>query len=113
MSVVLEELTICIGDGCVNRFPEGDGWDDRCPECLALWDDHAAGQHDPPWMDAYLAAERVFSETVLARHDLAGVEGRRPISTISISRPESRRRSPRRMGGTDSGSIPSRCSRVI
>ena len=48
MSVVLEELTICVGDGCANRFPDEAGWDGRCPECMALWDDHAAGQHDPP-----------------------------------------------------------------
>ena len=24
------------------------GWEGYCPECLALWDDHAAGQHDSP-----------------------------------------------------------------
>ena len=48
MSVVLEELTICVGDGCANRFPDEAGWEGRCPECMALWDDHAAGQHDPP-----------------------------------------------------------------
>ena len=48
MSVVLEELTICVGDGCANRFPDESGWDSRCPECVALWDDHATGQHDPP-----------------------------------------------------------------
>jgi hypothetical protein len=48
MSAVLEELTICVGDGCANRFPDEAGWEGRCPECMALWDDHAAGQHDPP-----------------------------------------------------------------
>ena len=48
MSVVLEELTICVGDGCANRFSDESGWEGRCPECMALWDDHAAGQHDPP-----------------------------------------------------------------
>jgi hypothetical protein len=48
MSVVLEELTVCVGDGCANRFHDEAGWEGRCPECLALWDDHAAGQHDPP-----------------------------------------------------------------
>ena len=48
MSVVLEELTICVGDGCANRFPDETGWEGRCPECMALWDDHAAGLHDVP-----------------------------------------------------------------
>ena len=48
MSVVLEELTVCVGDGCANRFHDEAGWEGRCPECMALWDDHAAGQHDPP-----------------------------------------------------------------
>jgi len=48
MSVVLEELTVCVGDGCANRFHDESGWEGRCPECMALWDDHAAGQHDPP-----------------------------------------------------------------
>ena len=48
MSVVLEELTICVGDGCANRFPDETGWEGRCPECMALWDDHATGQHDLP-----------------------------------------------------------------
>jgi hypothetical protein len=35
-------------DGCANRFPDEAGWEGRCPECMALWDDHTAGQHDPP-----------------------------------------------------------------
>ena len=48
MNVVFEELTFCVGDGCVNRFADDGGWEGYCPECLALWDDHAAGQHDSP-----------------------------------------------------------------
>ena len=44
MTVVFEELTFCVGDGCVNRFADDGGWEGYCPECLALWDDHAAGQ---------------------------------------------------------------------
>ena len=48
MSVLLWELTICIGDGCANRFADEAGWEGYCPSCLALWDDHAAGRHDPP-----------------------------------------------------------------
>ena len=48
MTVVFEELTFCVGDGCVNRFADDVGWEGYCPECLALWDDHAAGQHDSP-----------------------------------------------------------------
>jgi hypothetical protein len=48
MSVVLGELTVCVGEGCANRFSDEAGWEGRCPECMALWDDHAAGQHDPP-----------------------------------------------------------------
>jgi hypothetical protein len=47
MSVVLGELTVCVGDGA-NRFPDADGWEGRCPECLALWDDHAAGHAERP-----------------------------------------------------------------
>jgi len=41
-----DELTFCVGDGCVNCFADDGGWEGYCPECLALWDDHAAGQHD-------------------------------------------------------------------
>ena len=48
MNVVFEELTFCVGDGCVNRFADDGGYEGYCPECLALWDDHAAGQHDSP-----------------------------------------------------------------
>jgi len=48
MSAVLGELTVCVGEGCANRFSDEADWQGRCPECLALWDDHAAGQHDPP-----------------------------------------------------------------
>ena len=48
MSVLLGELKICIGDGCANRFADEAGWEGYCPSCLALWDDHAAGRHDPP-----------------------------------------------------------------
>ena len=48
MNVVFEELTSCVGDGCVNRFADDGGCEGYCPECLALWDDHAAGQHDSP-----------------------------------------------------------------
>jgi len=43
-----DELTFCVGDGCVNCFADDSGWEGYCPECLALWDDHAAGQHDSP-----------------------------------------------------------------
>jgi hypothetical protein len=48
MDVVFEELTFCVGDGCVTRFADDVGCEGYCPECLALWDDHAAGQHDSP-----------------------------------------------------------------
>lgn len=48
MSVLLEDLTVCVGDGCANRFADEAGWEGHCPSCLALWDDHAAGEHDPP-----------------------------------------------------------------
>jgi hypothetical protein len=48
MNVVFEELTFCVGDGCVNRFADDGGYEGYCPGCLALWDDHAAGQHDSP-----------------------------------------------------------------
>ena len=41
-------VPICIGDGCANRFADEAGWEGYCPSCLALWDDHAAGRHDPP-----------------------------------------------------------------
>ena len=66
MSVVLEELTICVGDGCANRFPDEAGWEGRCPECMALWTTTPLANMIRLWMDACSAAERVFSGTVLA-----------------------------------------------
>ena len=48
MGVLLGELSICIGDGCANSFADEAGWEGYCPSCLALWDDHASGRHDPP-----------------------------------------------------------------
>jgi hypothetical protein len=48
MSVLLKDLTVCVGDGCANSFADEAGWEGYCPSCLALWDDHAEGEHDPP-----------------------------------------------------------------
>ena len=47
MNVMLEELTVCVAEGCAKRFAADAGWEGFCPSCLALWDDHTAGQHDP------------------------------------------------------------------
>ena len=30
MTVVFEELTFCVGDGCVNRFADDGGWEGYC-----------------------------------------------------------------------------------
>ena len=48
MSVLIEDLTVCVGDGCTNRFADEAGWEGYCPSCLACRDDHAEGEHDPP-----------------------------------------------------------------
>jgi hypothetical protein len=34
--------------------PTRPGWEGYCRSCLALWDDHAAGRHDPPEDDCLL-----------------------------------------------------------
>ena len=48
MSVLIEDLTVCVGDGCTNRFADEAGWEGHCPSCLACWDDRARGERDPP-----------------------------------------------------------------
>ena len=47
MSMSLEELTICVGDGC-ESLRRRSRLGRPLPGVPALWDDHAAGQHDPP-----------------------------------------------------------------
>ena len=37
VSVLLEEFTICVGDGCANRFADEAGSEGCCPSCLAFW----------------------------------------------------------------------------
>jgi hypothetical protein len=55
VSVLLGELTICVGDGCATRFADEAGWG-YCPSCLAFWDDHARVGHlsrgHRPWRPA-------------------------------------------------------------
>jgi len=47
MRMFLEELTICVGDGC-ESLRRRSRLGRPLPGVPALWDDHAAGQHDPP-----------------------------------------------------------------
>ena len=37
VSVLLEELTICVADGCANRFADEASSEGCCPSCLAFW----------------------------------------------------------------------------
>ena len=57
MSVLLEDLTVGVGDGCANRFADEAGWEGYCPLCWRVGTTTPRASMIHRWMSACCAAK--------------------------------------------------------